>query len=320
MEVCTAGAPVAPDGHPGRALALLRRFGVVVGLLFGLGLVALFVADRAAADDRGGSADVAVQKAGGLGRLTEPLTGPVADGVVRPLADAVAPVVPVVAAVVQPVAPVVRAGADVLAPVVRPVAEAVAPVTAPLLRPVAEAVEQVLDPVLRAAAPVTGPLLTPVLDAAKPVVTPVADATGLAEVTDAVSGTGSQGTSAPVERSLPAPVAVPRLAPQAVPVTQVVREVISRAAVSSVVPVATSGSEMAPGSPGPQPGLPTAPVPFAVTGGGAAGGTSGPHGGDSAVVGFAGGVVGQWPSSGRSPPGTIVGAAWFGYDDRDHPS
>jgi hypothetical protein len=38
MEVCTAGAFVAPDDRPDRALVLLRGVGVVVGLLFGLGL------------------------------------------------------------------------------------------------------------------------------------------------------------------------------------------------------------------------------------------------------------------------------------------
>jgi hypothetical protein len=64
MEVCTSGALVAPVDRPDWALVLLRRVGVVVGVLFGLGLIALFVADRAAADERSGSTDVATHEAG----------------------------------------------------------------------------------------------------------------------------------------------------------------------------------------------------------------------------------------------------------------
>jgi hypothetical protein len=322
MEVCTAGALVAPDEPPDRALVLLRRVGVVVGLLFGLGFVALFVADHAAAD-AGGSPGVATQQddSSVVGRLAEPLTKPLADGVVKPVADAVAgQVAPVAAAVAQPVVPVVRAGADLVAPVVRPVVDAVASVTAPVLRPVVAAVGPVLEPVVVAVAPVTEPSLTPVLDAAEPVVKPVTDATGLTPVTDAVSGARSQDGLAPVDRALPAPSEVPSPAWSAAStVTRVVREVTVDAwdasGATSVEPV-----HMASGSPGPPPGLPSSPVQLAVTGGGVAGGMGGSHGGGTAVVGGSAGVVGQWTSSGRSPPGTIVGTAWFGYDDRDHPS
>jgi hypothetical protein len=296
MEVCTAGTPAVPDGHPEGALVFLRRFGVVVGLLFGLGLVALVVADRAAADSSG---DVATQAddpsvVGGLGRLTEPLTRPVVDGVVRPVAEAV------------------------VQPVIRPVTSVIAPVLRPVVAVVATPVTSVLEPVLAVAAPVTGPVLSPVLDAAKP----LTDATGLAPVANAVVGSGSRKSPAPVDRSLPAPSAVSSAPSWTAPAARVGHEVTSRATVSRAAPVASvhSGQHMSPGSPGPQPGPPTAPVPFAVTGGGVAGGTSGQHGGDAAMLGGAGGVVGQRTSSGRSPPGTIVGTAWFGYDDRDHPS
>jgi hypothetical protein len=219
---------------------------------------------------------------GGLGGLTESLTSPVAE-----VADAVAePVKPVTAAVGQSVAPVVTA-------VVKPVVE----------------------PVLTAAAPVTGPLLTPVLDA----VTPVADATGLTDVRDdltaEVPGSRSQNGSVPDDWSSQA---FSTVSSAQLPAARAVHEVIASAA-ASVVSV-RSGQQLAPSSPGPQPGPPSAPVPSAVTGGGVAGGASGPHGGFTAVVGGSGGVAGLAASSGRSPPGTIVGTAWFGYDDRDHPS
>jgi hypothetical protein len=224
------------------------------------------------------------------------VTGPVASSVVKPVADAVA----------EPVAPVVRAGADVVAPVVRPVADVVAPVLRSVVSTVVDPVLPVVEPVLAAAAPVTEPLLTPVLDAAEPVVTPVTDAAGLADGADEVIGTVS-GVQAPVDPSLPAERSV---AP------------VHAAMSHSATPMASvdSGQHVSPASPGPLPGLPTVPVPFAATGGGVAGGTGGPHSGDAAVVGGSGGVVGHAASVGRSPPGTVVGAAWFGYDDRDHPS
>lgn len=272
MEICTVGAGSAPEDRFDRAFVVLRRAGVVLGLLFGLGIVALVVADRAAADDRGGSPPQHADNgeapvAGGLGRLTEPLTGPVAE-IAKPVAD-----------VVKPVADVAE---PVVAPVVKPVAAAVAPVTdavAPVLRPVVVAVQPVLD----GTAPVTERLLPPVPDAAKP----VPDAPGPVP--------GAQRS--PTEPST-----------------------TSKAVRASVTSAVRSTPDMAPGSPGPQPGSPTAPVPFAVTGGGVAGGTGGQHGGDAADVGGPSGVVERWTGSGRGPPGTIVGTPWFGYDDRDHPS
>jgi hypothetical protein len=271
MEVCTVGADAVPDGHADRAFVLVRRVGVVVGVLFGLGLLAVLMADHASAEQ---SATRQVDDTGGLGRLTESLTEPVADAVVTPIVDAA--VTPLAATVVEPLAPVVRAVVEPLAPVVRPVVEAVAPVTEPLLRPVAAA-QPVLDPVVATVAPVT-----------KPVVAAVASATAPVEVSALVVVPGNGSSSAPVVR-FAEPVSV------------------------------YSGQSTAPFSPAPRQDVPGPPVHYAVTGGGAVGGSGGAHGAD-VLPSVLDGVRSEQDTQVRAPPGTVVGAAWFAYDDRDHPS
>jgi hypothetical protein len=207
MEVCTVGADVVPDGHADRAFVLLRRVGVVVGVLFGLGLLAVLMADHASAEQ---SATQQVDDTGGLGQLTNSLT--------------------------------------------KPVVEAVAPVTEPLLRPVVAAVAPAAAPVIEARVVVSG----------------------------------GRSSSAPV--------------------------------VWFAEPVAVhSGPSMAPFAPAPQQDVLGPPVHYAVTGGGAVGGSGGAHGAD-VLPSVSDGVRSGQDTQVRAPPGTVVGAAWFAYDDRDHPS
>jgi hypothetical protein len=310
MEVYVSGAVSVPDSHVDRALVLLRRVGVVVGVLFGFGLIAVVMAGRSSAEERGGATT------GSESGLLSGLTRPVGD-VVTPLADTIRPVTDVVAepvarAVAEPVAPVVRAVTEPLAPVVRPLTAAVAPVTEPLLRPVLAAAAPVLD----AVAPVTEPLLSPVLQ----VVAPVTGATGLDG--DAVAGDVSrQDVVVPVERVQPAAAVTPSAS-----VASVVSSQIREAWLPGIAPMIVSASSparspaaVAPVSPVPQPDTPGSPVQFAVTGGGAAGGFGGAHSADGLVSG-SDGVTPLRDTYGRSPPGTITGVAWFAYDDRDHPS
>jgi hypothetical protein len=307
MEVYVSGAVSVPDSHVDRALVLLRRVGVVAGVLFGFGLIAVVMAGRSSAEERGGATT------GSESGLLSGLTRPVGD-VVTPLADTIRPVTDVVAepvarAVAEPVAPVVRAVTEPLAPVVRPLTAAVAPLTEPLLRPVLAAAAPVLD----AVAPVTEPLLSPVLQA----VAPVTGATGLDG--DAVAGDVSrQDVVVPVERVLP----VAAVAPSASVVSSQIREAWFRGIAPVIVSApspARSPAAVAPVSPVPQPDAPGSPVQFAVTGGGAAGGFGGAHSADGLVSG-SDGVTPLRDTYGRSPPGTITGVAWFAYDDRDHPS
>lgn len=311
VKVCTEGAVSAPDNQAGLLIVLLRRTGVVVGVMFGLGLIALFVADRAAAQERSGDP----ARDGDLERtvvsVTTPLTTPLSD-VVKPVSEHL----------VEPVVPVIATGAKAVEPVAEPVVTAVKPVTEPVTRPVVAAAKPVLDPVLDAVAPVTAPVLAPVLDAASPVVAPVTEATGADLVTEVVAGDGTPSAGAkpagspevvPPAASAVEPVAAPEAAGVPVP------ERVSMVSASWEPVVARAGvpARWTPAVPGSS--VPEAPVPNAVTGGGFVGSGGSTHSTDSAVSD----VVAAHPRQdvhGLSPPGTIVGVAWFAYDDRDHPS
>lgn len=263
----------------------VRRVGATAGFLFGFGLLTVVLASNASADE---------QERPPLGELTAVLSP--------------------VGSILEPAAPAVRAGADALAPVVRPLTEAIAPLTEPVLRPVVG----VVTPVLDAVAPVTEPLVGPLLDAAEPVTEPVTEATGLTEAVSAVSGEKSE-TVVPQERALPVPLptpllveevavlerpaAAPRVAPVEMPVV-----------LSSVESVPMVGSD----SPDDPPGYPVGPVNGALSTGSVVG-SGGSHGADAAMS-APGARVSDDTGSGRSPPGSLIGQPWFGYDDRDCPS
>ena len=137
MEVCTDGAETAPYGRADQVVVLLRRVGVVVGVLFGFGLIAVMVADRAAADEQDAATDSTSENEL-LGAVTEPVT----EDVVAPLADTLAPVAPVVRAVAEPVVAAVE-------PVTEPVLELAAPITEPVLAAVAPVADPPVDEVTR---------------------------------------------------------------------------------------------------------------------------------------------------------------------------
>lgn len=213
--------------------------------------------------------------------------------------------------VTELLSPVVRSGTEALAPAVRPITEAVAPITEPVLRPVFDAVTPVLDTV----APVTEPLVGPLLRAADPVIEPVAEATGLTPAVSAVSGERPE-TVVPQERALPVPVAVPAPAP-----VLVAEAAPARPTAPLEMPVVLSPVDQAlmvgSGVPG---DLPVGPVNDSALGtSGSIAGSGHPHSADAAVSASAG-PLSDDKGGGRSPPGTIVGQPWFGYDDRDYPS
>src|SRR5262245_30810792 len=118
---------------PVQALVLLRRAGMVAGLLFGFGLLAMVVADRAAAEEQ---PDSVVEPVAPVVRTGADLLSPV----VRPLTSAVAPVTqPVARTVVTPVAAAAK-----------PVLDTVAPVTDPLVKPLLQAAKPVVAPITEA--------------------------------------------------------------------------------------------------------------------------------------------------------------------------
>ncbi len=262
----------------------VRRVGVTAGFLFGFGLLTVVLASNASAEEQ---------------ERTE-------------LTAVLSPV----GSLLEPAAPVVRSGTELLAPVVRPVTEAVAPLTEPVLRPVVEAVNPLLDTV----SPVTEPLVGPLLRAAEPVIEPVADATGLTEAVSEVSGERSE-VVVPSERALPVPVAVPSPSPAPVPMPTPVPApaLVADEAALPAAPV-VSVPLMGTGTSGDTPAYPVGPVNDAALGtGGSTAGSGGSHGADAAVS-APGSQAADNKGSSRSPPGTIAGEPWFGYDDRDYPS
>jgi hypothetical protein len=115
-------------------------------------------------------------------------------------------------------------------------------------------------PVVEAVAPVTEPLLRPVVAAAEPVLDPVAAV--VAPVTEPVVAAGAPA-------AIEAPVVVPGGGSS------------SALVVWFAEPVSVYlGLSMAPFSSAPQQDVPGPPVYYAVTGGGAVGGSGGAHGAD----------------------------------------
>jgi hypothetical protein len=196
---------------------------------------------------------------------------------------------PVADAVVTPIAdaavtPLAATVVEPLAPVVRAVVEPLAPV----VRPVVEAVAPVTEPLLRPVVAAVEPVLDPVLATVAPVTEPVVAAVAPAAIEAPVVVPGDGSSSASV--------------------------------VWFAEPVAVhSGPSMAPFSPAPQQDMPGPPVHYAVTGSGSVGGSGGVHGAD-VLPSVSDGVRSEQDAQVRAPPGTVVGAAWFAYDDRDHPS
>jgi len=273
MRVCAVGP----------ALVMARRAGVVAGLMFGLGLLAVLVADRAAAEEE--RSDV--------GALVQPL--------VRTGGEVLSPVVGVVAPVVKPVVSVTE-------PVVKPVVSVVKPVVS------------VVKPVLSVVKPVVS-VVTPVVDVVSPVTEPVGSVVEPVPADSAVER-GLDEAAPPVTAPRPedeAGDAVP-VRQEVLPVTATPVAAVPSVAVPSAVEVPRSRLE--PGvvheQPRPERGVPGSPVHVAVTGGGTVGGSGGTHAADGAVPAAAG--ADRWHGGGRAPPGAITGTPWLGHDDRHHPS
>ncbi len=292
MKVNTDSSNDAATSADHVVVVLLRRGASTMGFLFGFGLLALLLAGNASADEQR-SGDDGHQRAGGLvGTVT---------GVLSPVTEAVEPLV-------KSVDPLVHTATDAVAPVVRPVAEVAEPLVTPVLRPVVATVTPLLDTV----APVTEPLVGPLLHAAEPVVKPVAEGTGLTEAVSVVSGQREQENTQPQE-TIGQQESLLSSAP--VRMSHVDAGERGHANVASADSALLTGA----GLPGENPGgVPNGPVNAALGGNGAVGGSSGPHSADSAVP--AAGTSPHHNSTGRGPPGAIVGQPWFGYDDRDHPS
>jgi hypothetical protein len=294
-----------------RVVLLLRRVGGTVGFLFGLGLLALLMASNASAEEAPRSVDGSATGQSLLGSVT---------GVLSPGAEAGTPVT----GLVDGVAPVVRPVTELVAPVVRPVTEVVAPV----LRPVTEAVGPVLRPVTALVAPVTeavAPVLRPVTEVVAPVLRPVTEVVApvLRPVTETVL-LPVVGAVAPGMRAETVPV-VQQRQPETVVLTDTSSWLDDGVATGTVLPArdvvddaSASVASVDPAGPGQTPNAPVGPVGVAPGSGGSFGGFGGAHGADAAVSSL-GGLLPRNDSSGRAPPGAIVGQPWFGYATRDHP-
>nr|WP_198151637.1 hypothetical protein [Kibdelosporangium sp. MJ126-NF4] len=140
---------------------LVKATGMLVGLMAGFFVFALFTAGNA-------NADQADERRTAPDATRPGLIGTVTDGATD----------------------VVHGVSEAAEPLVEPVARAAAPVTRPVLAPVTQALSPVLFEVTDVVAPITDPVLGPVVHAARPVVTPLARATASQQVVDAVSGTG----------------------------------------------------------------------------------------------------------------------------------
>jgi hypothetical protein len=280
-------------------VVLFRRTGTTVGFLFGFGLLALVMAGNASADDRQPGDE-------------QPLLGTVESvtGLLSPATGTAEPVL-------QPVASVVHTGVAVLAPVVQPIVEMVEPVVAAVVSPVISTVTPALAPVTT----VTEPVLDPP-ETAGPPVDPVPTTPSPTDTASAVTDT--QETAAPQQRSgllsQPGPARswAVTTSPAAIPGVKWWSDAShrdgghTRAAFAEPARLSGSGQSDDP------PGVLAGPV-NAVLGGGSVGGSGGSHGADAAVS-TPSYPLGRNDSSGRSPPGSIAGQPWFGYDDRDHPS
>lgn len=273
-------------GQVGFLIVLLRRVGATVGFLFGFGLLALVLASHASAAEvpHGDDGKPGTERSllGSLRGNLSPVTEPVKQAL-------------------RPVTPAATAVADLAKPVVGPVAEVVAPV----LRPVAEVAAPVLDtvaPVVDAVAPVTEPLAGPLLRAVDPVVEPVTNAVGLR---DEVGGERAEMPGSRPNGALP----LPHLGtPVTVATVQQDGGVVDGAARQLADAVTNRSGQPAPSSP-------VGTVP----GGGSVGGFGGSHGADAAVS-SPGDPLADDSGSGRSPPGTIAGLPWLGYDQPNCPS
>ncbi|GAB3450667.1 hypothetical protein [Actinophytocola sediminis] len=284
---------------------LLRRVGTSVGFLFGFGLLALVMAGNASADDQRPDRERPVP------------------GVVDSVAEVLSPVTDAVEPVLERLSPVVHAGSEALAPVVKPVAGMVEPMVKPIVEPILQPVVSTVTPVLDTVAPVTEPVVGPLLNAADPVVEPISEATGTTDVVSEITDTGSESTVSP-ERAQPRPEPAPIRAVTVSP--KVVPEVIRW----SDAPEASHGDgghasaadltwHLGPANPVDTPGVPVVPINAAPGGSGSVGGSGGSHGGD-VVVSSPGSSLADDDGSGRSPPDTIAGHPWFGYDRPACPS
>jgi hypothetical protein len=283
MTVCT---DISDDG---RAL-LLRRTGVTAGFLFGFGLLAVVMASNASADDRQPGDESPVQG------TTESVTG------------LLSPLTGTVELVLEPVTSVVDSGVGTLTPVVAPIVAVAEPVTTP-----------VFQPVISTVTPITGSAVTESVIGRPPeLVDPPAELAPTTGPSDTVSADGSTPGTAPPQR-------VPQPAPPwgATAALAAVSEAIQppdssygdgrHASATSVRPAQVSGS----GGPSGTPWVLVGPANAFLGGGGSAGGSGGSPGADAAMS-----VPGHPPGhidGARSPPDSMGGQPWFGYDARDHP-
>jgi hypothetical protein len=270
-------------------VVLVRRTGTTAGFLFGFGLLAVVMAGNASADDRQPGEE-------------QPLLGTVESvtGLLSPVTGTVEPVL-------QPVTSVVHAGVVVLAPVAQPVAGVVEPVATAVVSPVTSTV----TPILHSGTAVTERPPNMADPPTDPVPTTPSPTDTASAVTDKTEAMTPQQKARTLPRTGPARswIASPAPVPEAWWSSEG-----GHASAAFVAPAQLAGS----GGTGDTPGVRTGPFSAAL-GGGSVGGSGGSHGADTAISTPVY-SLGHNNISGRSPPGSIAGHTWFGYDTRDHPS
>ena len=278
-------------------VVLVRRTGTTVGFLFGFGLLAIVMAGNASADDRRPGDE-------------QPLLGTVESvtGLLSPLTDTSE-------LVLQPVSSVVHAGVAVIGPVVQPVVEVVEPVAAAVVSSVTSAVEPIVGPVTES---VTGPPPTTADPPMDPVPTTPSPTDPPLAAADTPEATVPQQESRSLSHPELARSWLVAASPAAVPEVGWWPDRSHRdgvhASAAYAGPVRLAGSDSSGDTPG------TRIQPFSTAlGGGSVGGSGSSSGADTAIS-TPGYSLGRNNTSGRSPPGSIAGHTWFGYDNRDHPS
>jgi hypothetical protein len=259
---------------------LFRRTGTTVCFLVGFGLLAVVMASNASADDRQPGDENPVQ------------------GTVESVTVLLSSLTSTAEPVLGPVSSVVDSGVGVLVPVVQPIVGVVEPITTAVLQPVVS----IVTPVVGSA--VTDPVGGPAPSAAD---SPVAIAL---ETSPPQQMSQWSSRPAPPSGAATSPAAIS----EATRWPDSSHEDVGHASAAFAGPARLSGT----GDSGDTPGVLVGPA-NALLGGGSAGSSGGSHGADAAVS-APGYPPGYYDSGGRSPPNSIGGQPWFGYDARDHPS
>jgi hypothetical protein len=262
-------------------ILLFRRTGATVCFLFGFGLLAVVMAGNASAEDRqAGDEDPQQGTAESVTGLLSPLTS-------------------VVESVVDPMASEPDSRPSGLTSVVRPIVEVVKPITAPVLQPVV--------------ATVTGSGATDVAEGPKapkpPATVPAGRGTPITTPSQLIP---QRPTQPPMSWGGPVRPAAASEATRRPDSSQ--RDGRHASAVLDQ-PAGLSGS----GDPGGTPLALVGPISALLSSSGSATGSGGSHATDAAVL-TPGSLPGSDDRGGRSPPRSVDGQSWFGYDARDRPS